>query len=87
MEIDPQGVLPATKRTAMGRFDHENTAYLMDADGTLAIYMGDDSTPGCVYKFVPSAKVNTSNRSANQNLLDSGKLYAAKFNATQSRAA
>lgn len=81
VEIDPQGVLPATKRTAMGRFDHENTAYLMDADGTLAIYMGDDSTPGCVYKFVPSAKVNTSNRSANQNLLDSGKLYAAKFNA------
>lgn len=81
VEIDPLGIFPATKRTAMGRFDHENTAYLMDADGTLAIYMGDDSTPGCVYKFVPSAKVNLSNRSANQNLLDSGKLYAAKFNA------
>ncbi len=37
VEIDPQGVFAATKRTAMGRFDHENTAYLMDADGTLAI--------------------------------------------------
>lgn len=81
VEIDPQGVFPATKRTAMGRFDHENTDYMMDADGTLAIYMGDDSTPGCVYKFVPSAKVNATNRSANQNLLDNGTLYAAKFNA------
>jgi secreted PhoX family phosphatase len=53
----------------------------MAADGTLAIYMGDDSTPGCIYKFVPSAKVNRGVRAANADLLDSGTLYAAKFNA------
>ncbi|HZY17109.1 MAG TPA: PhoX family phosphatase [Ramlibacter sp.] len=81
VEIDPQGTFPATKRTALGRFDHENTAYMLDADNTVAIYMGDDSTPGCVYKFVPSAKFNPGNRAANRNLLDSGTLYAAKFNA------
>lgn len=81
VEIDPQGTFPATKRTALGRFDHENTDYMLDADNSLAIYMGDDSTPGCVYKFVPSGKYNPDNRAANRNLLDSGRLYAAKFNA------
>ena len=81
VEIDPQGTFAATKRTALGRFDHENTDYMVDADNSLAIYMGDDSTPGCVYKFVPSGKYNPSDRAANRNLLDSGKLYAARFNA------
>lgn len=81
VEIDPQGTFPATKRTALGRFDHENTAYMVDADNTVAIYMGDDGTPGCVYKFVASAKYNPSDRAANRNLLDAGTLYAAKFNA------
>lgn len=81
VEIDPQGTFPATKRTALGRFDHENTDYMLDADGTLAIYMGDDSTPGCVYKFVAAGKFNAGDRAANRNLLDSGTLYAAKFNA------
>lgn len=83
VEIDPQGTLPGlpVKRTALGRFDHENTAYALNADNTMALYLGDDSTPGCIYKFVPSAKFNPGNRSANLNLLDSGTLYAAKFNA------
>ena len=81
VEIDPQGTFAATKRTALGRFDHENTDYMLDADNTMAVYMGDDSTPGCVYKFVPTAKYDPTNRAANRNLLDSGTLYAAKFNA------
>lgn len=80
VEIDPQGSFAATKRTALGRFDHENTDYMLDADNGLAIYMGDDSTPGCVYKFVPAGKYDPASRSANQNLLDTGTLYAAKFN-------
>jgi uncharacterized protein len=66
VEIDPQGVFPAVKRTALGRFDHENTAYMLDSDNTLAIYMGDDSTPGCVYKFVAANKYNPTNRAANK---------------------
>lgn len=83
VEIDPQGLLAGTpvKRTALGRFDHENTAYLLDSANNLAIYMGDDGTPGCIYKFVCSGKYNPTNRAANANLLDSGTLYAAKFNA------
>lgn len=83
VEIDPQNQLAGmpVKRTALGRFDHENTAYMMDAANNVAIYMGDDSTPGCIYKFVPSAKFTPGNRTANANLLDAGTLYVAKFNA------
>jgi uncharacterized protein len=83
VEIDPQGALTGlpVKRTALGRFDHENTAYALGSDNRMALYMGDDSTPGCIYKFVPTAAVNTSDRAANTNLLDDGTLYAAKFNA------
>jgi uncharacterized protein len=83
VEIDPQGELAdmPVKRTALGRFDHENTAYRLGSDGTVAIYMGDDSTPGCIYKFIPSAKYSATDRAANTNLLDTGTLYAARFNA------
>jgi uncharacterized protein len=83
VEIDPQNQLAGmpVKRTALGRFDHENTAFMLDAANNMALYMGDDSTPGCIYKFVPSAKVTSGNRSANTNLLDAGTLYVAKFDA------
>jgi secreted PhoX family phosphatase len=83
VEIDPRGELAGlpVKRTALGRFDHENTAYMLNATNDLAIYMGDDGTPGCIYKFVCSGKYNPANRAANANLLDSGTLYAARFNA------
>ncbi|MET0332884.1 MAG: PhoX family phosphatase [Rhizobacter sp.] len=83
VEIDPQGQLTGlpVKRTALGRFDHENTAYMLNSANDLAIYMGDDGTPGCIYKFVCSGKYNPGNRAANSNLLDAGTLYAAKFNA------
>jgi len=82
VEIDPYGTLGApAKRTAMGRFDHENVAYVTDASNNVAFYMGDDGTPGCIYKFVPSKAFDPNNRAANANLLDAGTLYVAKFNA------
>ncbi len=82
VEIDPYGTLGApAKRTAMGRFDHENVAFLTDASNNVAFYMGDDGTPGCIYKFIPSKAFDPNNRAANANLLDSGTLYVAKFNA------
>ncbi|WP_444633463.1 PhoX family protein [Cupriavidus oxalaticus] len=82
VEIDPYGTLGApVKRTAMGRFDHENVAFLTDAGNNVAFYMGDDGTPGCIYKFIPATAFDPDNRAANANLLDSGTLYVAKFNA------
>lgn len=82
VEIDPYNELAApTKRTAMGRFDHENVAFLADRNNRVAFYMGDDGTPGCIYKFVPDRPFSTVNRAANTDLLDHGTLYVAKFNA------
>lgn len=85
VEIDPQAELselatPA-KRTAMGRFSHENTAYMLGKNNRVAFYMGDDTTPGGIYKFVPHKAVDLGNRKANMGLLDEGTLYGARFNA------
>lgn len=82
VEIDPLGALaPPTKRTAMGRFSHENVAHMTSADNRVAFYMGDDSTPGCIYKFVCDRAFSPNNRAANTDLLDYGTLYVARFNA------
>lgn len=82
VEIDPLLELaPPTKRTAMGRFDHENTAFLASAERRVAFYMGDDSTPGCVYKFVCDRAFSATNRAANTDMLDHGSLYVARYNA------
>ncbi len=81
VEIDPYNELAVpTKRTAMGRFDHENVAYMANSDNRVAFYMGDDSTPGCIYKFVPMRAFSANSRTANIDLLDYGILYVARFN-------
>jgi uncharacterized protein len=81
VEIDPYQELAApTKRTALGRFDHENVAYLANSDRRVAFYMGHDGTPGCIYKFVCDRAYSSSDRAANTDLLDRGTLYVARFN-------
>ncbi|CAB3674439.1 dTDP-glucose 4,6-dehydratase [Achromobacter marplatensis] len=81
VEIDPSTPgSTAVKCTAMGRFDHENTAFMVDENNRVAFYMGDDGTPGCIYKFVPSKPFDAANRANNSKLLDEGTLYAARFN-------
>ena len=82
VEIDPYQELDVpTKRTALGRFDHENTAYMANSDSRVAFYMGHDGTPGCIYKFVCDRAFSSSNRAQNRDMLDHGTLYVARFNA------
>lgn len=81
VEIDPYNptARPA-KRTAMGRFKHENCEWLLAADGRVVYYMGCDERNEYIYKFVTDGKFDANNRAANFNLLDNGTLYVAKFN-------
>ena len=78
----------AKKRTGLGRFAHESAAFgQVEAGKPLSVYMGDDSRGEYIYKFVSTATWNPADANANDRMaigdkyLDSGTLYAAKFNA------
>ena len=82
VEIDPAdpGSIPV-KRTALGRFKHENAACVVAADGRVVVYLGDDERGEFLYKwvsrdiYVPGGDTST--------LLDDGVLHVAKFNEDQ----
>jgi secreted PhoX family phosphatase len=42
----------AKKLTALGRFAHEGATVVTARDGRQVVYMGDDETDQCIYKFV-----------------------------------
>ncbi|SNS49659.1 MULTISPECIES: PhoX family phosphatase [unclassified Azospirillum] len=83
VEIDPYDPTSTPKkRTAMGRFKHEAaTIALTRGTNTVTAYSGCDTTFEYVYKFVSAGTYTPGNRAANMNLLENGKLYAARFNA------
>ena len=77
--FDPQST--PVKRTALGRFKHENAALAETRDGRAVVYMGDDERGEFIYKFVSRDQINHSNPKANKDLLDHGTLYVAIFDA------
>jgi len=80
VEIDPYdpGARPV-KRTALGRFRHENVGLRAETGRPVAAYMGDDRVGGHVWKFVSDGLYRPGDP-ASRGLLSSGTLYAARFN-------
>ena len=78
VEIDPfDPTSTPRKLTALGRFKHENAEVVVNSDGRIVVYMGDDERGEFLYKFV-SDGVYAEGGDTNE-LLENGTIYAAKF--------
>ena len=79
-EIDPADPdSTPVKRTALGRFKHENAACALAEDGRVVVYMGDDERGEYLYKYVSNGVYVPGGDT--DNLLDDGNLFVAKFHA------
>ncbi|MDT9724944.1 DUF839 domain-containing protein [Xylanibacillus composti] len=80
IEVDPfDANWQVRKHTALGRFNHENTAMGLSKDGRVVVYMGDDKRDACVYKFISNGKYDPAAGRNNSRLLEDGTLYVANM--------
>ena len=78
VEIDPlDSSSTPKKRTALGRFKHENAEVVLAANGQVVVYMGDDERGEFLYKFVSDG--SCAEGGDNRDLLETGKLFVARF--------
>ena len=87
VEIDPFNPTSVpTKRSALGRFNHEGAWPAPAVVGQpIVVYQGDDQRNDYIYKFVSKALWSAADvnggMAAGAKYLDEGTLYVAKFNA------
>ncbi|SDE18378.1 PhoX family protein [Limimaricola pyoseonensis] len=78
VEIDPSDAASTpVKRTALGRFKHENAEVTLAADGRVVVYLGDDERGEFLYRYVSNGTYTEGGDTS--GLLDDGQLYVAKF--------
>jgi uncharacterized protein len=80
VEYDPYDPAAMPKKhTGIGRFKHEGATCLINRDGRLVVYSGDDERFDYLYKYVSKGTYDPAAGAANSALLDDGTLYVAKF--------
>ena len=67
------------KRTALGRFKHESANCVVNGDGRVVVYSGDDEIFEYIYRFVSRERFDPTDREINFRLLDDGTLSVARF--------
>ena len=78
VEIDPlDPTSTPKKRTALGRFKHENAEVVIADNGHVVAYLGDDERGEYLYRFVSENKYMPGGD--NTDLLENGDLFVAKF--------
>jgi uncharacterized protein len=80
VEIDPYDASSTpVKRTALGRMAHEASTVVVNKDGKVVVYMGDDDYFEYVYRFVSDAAYDPANPASGKDILDAGALSVAQF--------
>ncbi len=72
---DPNSV--PKKRTALGRCKHENAEVVVNADGRIVIYMGDDERGEFLYRYVSDGYYAEGGDT--DDLMENGTLHTARF--------
>jgi uncharacterized protein len=80
VEIDPLD--PASmpvKHTALGRLRHEGAETIVNGDGRVVVYSGDDAQFDYVYRFVSRDRIRPGDKAHNMRLLSEGALSVARY--------
>ncbi len=77
-EVDPYDpTSKPKKRTALGRMKHENAEVVVNYDGRIVIYMGDDERGEFLYRYVSDGVYTEGGNT--DDLMENGTISVAKF--------
>jgi uncharacterized protein len=81
VEIDPSDPRSTpVKHTALGRFRHEGAEMIVNKNGQVVVYSGDDAQFDYVYRFVSTDRIREGDKAHNMRLLSEGTLSVARYN-------